>query len=67
MDKEIHAEIEYFREDGTSVHSDICPPECSIGGMAGKDWRKFLHDNLDEWLDESQGTGGFYIKSVTKG
>lgn len=59
----VHAEIEYAREDGTWVHSDICPPECSSERLSDKAYRKFLHDCLDEWLDKSRGTGGLYIKA----
>ena len=59
----IHAEIEYIRKDGMKVHSDICPPDCSSKGLNNKEWRKFLHDCLDEWLDKSNGSGGFYIKN----
>ena len=58
----IHAEIEYLSEDGTNVHSDICPPDCSSGNLSDPEYRKYLHDCLDEWLDKSNGTGGFYIK-----
>jgi hypothetical protein len=58
---DIHAEITYDRESGESVHSDICPPECKAEGMVTEDYRKYLHACLDEWLNESRGTGGFYI------
>ena len=62
----VHAEIEY-RLDDYNVHSDICPPECKSENINhvyknGSTYREFLHKCLDEWLDESNGTGGFYIK-----
>ena len=28
------------------------------------EYRQFLHTCLDEWLDKSSGTGGFYIKNA---
>ena len=66
----VHAEIEYQKPDGTWIHSDICPPDCSsdkIEYTFKRDtgdftYRKYLHDCLDEWLDNSNGTGIFYIK-----
>ena len=60
--KIIHAEIEFTTEDGTNVHSDICPPSCSSINLSDPEYRKYLHDCLDEWLNKSNGTGGFYIK-----
>ena len=53
----VHAEIEYER-----IHSDVCPPKCSSKNLKNKEYRKFIHSVLDEWLDESKGKGGFYIK-----
>lgn len=61
MSKSVHGEIEYLRENGEGVHSDICPPDCDFEQI-DDDYRKFLHDCLDEWLDKSRGTGRFYIK-----
>lgn len=62
--KKVHAEIEYTREsDNTPIHSDICPRECSSNNLKDPEYRKFIHDCLDEWLDNSNGTGGFYIKN----
>ena len=66
----VHAEIEYQKEDGTWVHSDICPSECSSDNIeytfkrdtGDFTYRKYLHDCLDEWLDKARGTGIFYIK-----
>lgn len=48
-------EIAYENEHGVSVHSDI-----------GSDYlddelRAFYHRCLDEWLDKSGGTGGFWL------
>lgn len=61
----LHAEIEYTNAEGLSVHSDICPPGCNLENI-NEDWRKFLHANLDEWLDNSRGTGLFYIGNLPK-
>lgn len=58
----VHAEIEYLRENGDSVHSDICPPDCDFNRIS-VDYRQLLHDILDEWLDKSNGTGIFYVGS----
>ena len=62
MAKTIHGEIEYVREDGTKIHSDICPADCSSDNMDDLKWRKYLHDCLNEWLDSARGTGCFYIE-----
>lgn len=58
----VHSEIEYEKKDGTGIHSDTCPKGCLFKNVTNKKWRKFIHDVLDEWLDESNGTGIFYIK-----
>jgi len=66
----VHAEIEYQKLDGTWIHSDICPPDCSPDNIeytfkrdeGDFTYRKYLHDCLDEWLDKANGTGIFYIK-----
>jgi hypothetical protein len=58
----VHAEIEYTREDGLGVHSDICPRECKFRNIT-PEYRAFLHASLDEWLDKSGGTGSFYISA----
>lgn len=58
----IHAEIEYTRKNGTKVHSDICPSDCNSKNMQDEEYRKYLHRSLDEWLNNSGGTGGFYVK-----
>ena len=64
MGNKVHGEIEYMRENEEYgkhwVHSDICPPECDLNNISDE-YRKFLHDILDEWLNNSQGTGIFYI------
>lgn len=59
---EVHAEIEYREQNGNSIHSDICPPGCSSENMNDEEWRKLMHDCLDEWISKSGGTGIFYIK-----
>ena len=58
---EVHGEIEYLNEDGTKVHSDICPGDCDFKNVDPK-WRKFIHEALDEWIDKSRGTGCFYVE-----
>jgi hypothetical protein len=63
----IHAEIQYVN-NGQNVHSDICPQGCvtdSFDTLIDGDttYRHFLHSCLDEWLNKSNGTGGFYIAS----
>ena len=56
-----HAEIEYTNADGITVHSDVCPPGCDFANVT-PDIREFYHTLLDEYLDESRGTGEFYIR-----
>jgi len=58
----VHAEIEYTDKDGDNIYCDISPPNGSSGNFDDGDYRKFLHDSLDEWLNESSGTGQFYLK-----
>jgi len=60
MTKKVHAEIEYQKEDGTWIHSDICPSKCDFNNL-DDEHKKFLHDCLDEWLEKGNGTGIFYI------
>ena len=43
------------------VHSDICPPDHDFNKVT-PEYRKLLHDCLDEWLDKSDGNGIFYVK-----
>ena len=63
---EVHAEIEYCdkERDNMSIHSDICPPNCDFENL-DEHHREYLHNLLDEWIDKSNGTGGFYIKNST--
>jgi hypothetical protein len=61
MSKIVHGEIEYRKEDGTWVHSDICPKQCLWENMTEKH-KQYLIDSLREWLDESNGSGQFYIQ-----
>lgn len=56
-DKEFCGEIIYFPE-GTSVHSDICKHS---EGQPNADYRQFLHNCLDEWLNKADGTGAFWV------
>ena len=57
----ICGEIQYDSSEGL-VHSDIC---YNVGAMVkiadATNYRRFLHANLDEWLDRSDGSGFFYI------
>jgi len=57
------AEIEYINEDLETIHSDIGPGGGDLNAAltVSPDFRQYLHDNLDEWLDKSDGTGIFYI------
>tara|TARA_Y100000310_G_C20599298_1_gene772165 strand:+ start:1161 stop:1403 length:243 start_codon:yes stop_codon:yes gene_type:complete len=59
----VHGEIQYINTNGDIVHSDICPEACSRKNITNKEYREYLHLFLDEWLDNSNGTGAFYIKS----
>lgn len=43
----IIGQIQYENKDGNNVHSDL------IGDPTDPEYRKFLHDNLDEWLDNA--------------
>lgn len=63
--RKVHSEIEYIREDGVYVHSDICPPNCTHSEIT-PEYRNFLHACLDEWLDKGGGTGKFYISEEDK-
>ena len=42
------------------VHSDVCPKDHSVESL-DEDYRKLMHQCLDEWFDKSQGTGHFYV------
>ena len=60
----VHGEIFYDNKEKCQiVHSDICPPNCSPMDMNNKKYKDFLHRCLEEWLENSGGTGYFYIKS----
>lgn len=61
--KTVQAEIEYFDSKKNHwIHSDIEPKGCSSETLKDVEYRKFLHDCLDEWLDNSNGSGTFYIE-----
>lgn len=51
-------EITYDTEKG-GVHSDICVH--SNEEAVTDDYRQFLHNCLDEWLNKSNGTGAFWV------
>lgn len=51
------AEIMYTDKRG-SIHSDVC------GRMHDTEWHELLHNCLDEWLRNSNGTGVFYVGNV---
>jgi len=57
----VHSEILYTREDGMSIHSDTCPPECDSVNI-DEEYREYAHTLLDEWFDKGKGTGIFYIR-----
>jgi hypothetical protein len=39
-----------------SVHSDLCGTD-----LSNSEWRNLLHNALNEWLDNSNGEGCFYV------
>lgn len=55
-----YASGEYGTET-CDVHSDICPPGHNIEGLSDSEYRDFLHKCLDEWLNNSAGSGYFFI------
>ena len=57
---QFHGEIIYDTGNG-GVHSDICFNCNGEGKEMTEDFRKFLHDCLDEWLRQSNGTGAFWV------
>lgn len=59
----VQAEIEYQKPNGEWIHSDIEPYDCLFENL-DNDHKKFLHGCLDDWIDDSRGTGCFYIKNV---
>ncbi len=46
----ITGEIMYNRPDGR-VHSDMCFTLDDVNGDKKEEVRKFLHDSLDEWIN----------------
>lgn len=54
---EFCGEIAYETENG-SVHSDIC---WHHNEMVSEDFRRFLHDCLDEWLNKAKGNSAFWL------
>ena len=34
---DLKREIEYLKEDGTKIHSDICPPNCDSDGLQSQE------------------------------
>lgn len=55
--REFCGEIQYETENG-NVHSDICKHDKY---PISNEYRQFLHNCLDEWLNKSEGTGAFWI------
>ena len=56
----VPSEIKYTDKRGRTVHSDL------DGDPNDPQWRHFIHDCLDEWLDKSNGTGVFYVGDVVE-
>ena len=56
----IHAEVQYMKDENTPVHSDLCPSGCSMTGV-DSNYEFFMVNSLREWLKKSNGTGYFYI------
>ena len=52
-------EIEYPKKDG-NIHSDICHSHDDSKPFTEED-RKFYHDLLDEWFNNSSGEGIFWL------
>lgn len=62
MEKKFCAEIAYDSLAGW-VHSDLCW-RCRPGvdpERVTEEYRKLLHDCLDEWLNRSNGSGAFWV------
>ena len=58
-----HGEITYEDQNKGGVHSDICwccNPRTEEQPI-DDDYRKMLHECLDEWLNKSNGTGAFWV------
>ena len=59
--EKIICQIEYTRQsDGMSIHSDINPKKGLFSNIDAK-YKKLLHECLNEWLENSNGTGAFRI------
>lgn len=64
--KEFCGEIVYYKEDVGMIHSDIC--HCCNNGMTEvreltDEDKQFFLDCLKEWLDNTDGTGYFWLGS----
>ena len=61
-------EIQYKTTNG-NVHSDICyqcgPHLVDYENNVNDEYRQFLHNCLDEWLNKSNGTGAFWVGDPT--
>lgn len=55
--REFCGEICYATDSG-NVHSDICKHS---EGELTEEYRRFLHNCLDEWLRQSNGSGAFWV------
>lgn len=55
------SEITYTNEASQSVHSDLC---ADISRWNDAEYRQFLHDNLDEFLNAKDANGLFYVGNV---
>jgi len=55
--KNFCGEITYETSEG-NVHSDICKHKYDV---LPENYRKFLHECLDEWLDKANNTGAFWV------
>jgi len=56
---DVCAEIMYETEEGM-IHSDLCMIH-NGEYVVNQGYREFIHKCLDEWLDESRGSGMFWI------
>ena len=62
MEKEpyIISEVEYTDSEKGSIHSDL---DCDMEIFKTQKYKELVHKYLDEWLNKSNGTGGFYIRN----
>lgn len=58
-DHSVCAEIQYG-----SVHSDLCPGSDAV--LKSSSYRALLHQALDEWLNNADGDGFFYVGDATR-